>query len=224
MSNHSLLSVLLTQAKGTSSILKQVRQKRQLYLVAPADAHGVEFYQDLSLELQRQKLKLHRTLWVGVDSGKSNQLQKELKSVVQNIASGATFVLGFLHLDDFRLKNLVDLARRIFGKQFGKILWIFPVINLDLGNMQTFHAKSFQALAFGNPGTVHCFYNNQNCALRRVLEKTSHVLKSCWGKAFCSENVTEYSRNMTTAVFEYSVQKVERAHRFVQVYHISDIP
>ena len=151
-------------------------------------------------------------LWVGVDPGKSNKLQKELKSIAQNIdkniTSGATFVLGFLHLDDFRLKSLVDLARSVLGKQFGKILWIFPVVHLDLSNMQTFNADSFQALAFGNPETVHCCHNNQNCALRAVLEKTSHVLKSYWD--LHRDNLTEYSRNTTTV--ECSVQRFERGH------------
>ncbi len=147
-------------------------------------------------------------LWLGIDSGKSNQLQKELESVAQNIdnniTSGATFVLGFLHLDDFRLKSLVDLARSILGKQFGKILWIFPVVHLDLNNLQTFNAESFQALAFGNPGTVHCSDNNQKCALHAVLEKTSYVLKSCW------DSHREDNRKTTTV--ECSVPKVEREH------------
>ncbi len=113
-------------------------------------------------------------------------------------------MLGFLHLDDFRLKSLVNLARRILGKQFGKVLWIFPVVHLDLNNLQVFNAKSFEALAFGNPGTVHCNHNNQNCALHAVLEKTSRVLKSCWDAHY------EYSGNATTV--ECSVQKVEGGH------------
>ncbi len=144
-------------------------------------------------------------LWLGIDFGKSNQLQKELESVAQNIdnniTSGATFILGFLHLDDFRLKSLVDLARSILGKQFGKILWIFPVVHLDLNNLQTFNAESFQALAFGNPGTVHCNDKNLKCALHAVLEKTSHVLKSCW------DPHREHSQTV-----ECSVPKAEREH------------
>ncbi len=117
-------------------------------------------------------------------------------------------MLGFLHLDDFRLKSLVNLSKRILGKQFGKILWIFPVVHLDLSNVEAFNAESFKALAFGNPETVHCFHNNQNCALGRVLEKTSHVLKSYWDPH--RHNLTEYNRNTTTV--ECRVQNVERGH------------
>ena len=204
----------LTQANGTSAVIQKVHKERQLYLLVSADAYGVEFYQDLSFELQRQKLKLHRTLWVGVESGRENQLENELERVARNmddnITPGVTFVSGFLYTNDFRLKSLINLARRILGEQFCKILWIFPVIHLDFSNMQTFRESS-QVLAFRESNSVHCNHN-QMCALRHVLRKTSRVLKSCWEK-FHRDNLTEYSRS-TTAMFEYSVQKVERGRRF----------
>ena len=78
--------------------------------------------------------------------------------------------------------------------------------------MQTFRESS-QVLAFRESNSVDCNHN-QMCALRHVLRKTSRVLKSCWEKdRFHRDNLTEYSRS-TTAIFEYSVQKVERGRRF----------
>ena len=180
----------------------------------PSDVYGVEFYQDFTFELQREKLKLNRTLWVGEESVEGNQLQKEFKSVAEsinnNITSGATFVVGFLHPNDFRLKSLVKVAKRMLGNNFSEILWIFPVINLDFSKIQDFD-KSFQALAFwkNNSGSVHCNSRNQICALHLVVERTSNVLKNCWGKELFRENVAVQRLN------EYSALGVEREHRFV---------
>ena len=169
-------------------------------MTVPVDAHGVEFYQNFTFELQRQKLKLYRTLWVGKESAEETRL--ELKSVAENIenkiTSGATFVVGFLYPNDFRLKSLVTSVRKIFGKQFGKILWIVPVMHWDLHNMQTFEGGSFHGLAFGSPETLHCKqYNYEDCAVHVVLEKSLRVLMRCWNP-LPNGNITEGRRNTTT--------------------------
>ena len=197
----------------TSAIIKHVRQERQLYLTVPVDAHGVEFYQHFTFEHQRQKLKLYRTLWVGKESTEETQVEKELWSIAGNIAknitSGATFVVGFLHPNDFRLKTFVNMAQRIFGKQLGKIFWIFPVIHLDFNIFQTFD-KSFQVLAFRerNLETVDCDDQNQIFDLKVVLEKASHVLNSSLNTH--RANLMENIRNTTAA--KCRAQKVKRRH------------
>ena len=199
----------------TSLVLKHVRQERQLYLTVPVDAHGVEFYQDFTFELQLQKLKLYRTLWVGEESTEETRLEKKLKSVAKNlennITSGATFVVGFLYSNDFRLKSLVTAIRKIFGKQFGKILWIVPVMHWDVHNMQTFEGGSFHGLAFGSPTTVYCNqYNDENCAVYAALEKSTRVLMRCWNEPHLCGNSTEEKRNTTTA--KSRVLNAERRH------------
>jgi hypothetical protein len=112
-------------------------------------------------------------------------LREELGSIAENIdnniTTGATFVVGFLHPNDLRLKSLINTARRILGEQFGEILWILPVMHWDLSDVKTFNTGSFQGLAFGSPGTVHCNqYNDQNCAVHVAVEKLSKFSKKCW--------------------------------------------
>lgn len=150
----------------------------------------MEFYQELCSQLQRKKLKLYRTVWLGAESNQQNQLRKLFNAVAQaierNMISGVTFIVGFLNHNDFRLKLMFSLTQNVFGKKIDKILWIFPVIHLDFSNMLSFPNGS-QVLAFQetNSGTVYCsnIHDYKNCALRLVLEKTADFLESrCWKK------------------------------------------
>jgi len=95
------------------------------------------------------------------------------------------------------LKSLVTEVRKIFGKRFGKILWIVPVMHWDPHNMQTFEIRSFHGLGFSSPGTVHCNqYNDENCAVHEVLEKSSRVLMRCWNP-HPNGNLSEGRRSTT---------------------------
>ena len=175
-----------------------------------ADADGVEFNHDFTFQLEREKLKLRGTLWIGGKSIESDQLQNELKnlseSIENNVTSSAYFMLGFLHPNDFRLKNLLNVAKRILGNHFDKILWTFPVVHLDFSEMQDFD-KSFQALALreSSQGLVDCHHDDRICKLSLVLRKTHDVLERCWGNAFHRQNGTEYSEN--TFAVKCSIQK-----------------
>ena len=188
---------LSTQAKGVSTILQHIQKEKQLYLLLSADAYGIDFYQNLSSDLQRRKLSINRTLWVAGEKTAENKLQEELEEIAQdienNIVSGATFILGFLDPNDFRLKSLADKARKVLGKHLGNVLWIFPVVHLDFTNVHTFHGIS-QALAFrqSNSGALHCNEHDRNCSLSLVLKKLHD----------------------RTDVFEYRVEKVGKGQTY----------
>ena len=175
-----------------------------------ADADGAESNNDFTFQLEREKLKLRRTLWIGGKSIESNQLQKELKNLTEsfenNVTSSAYFMLGFLHPNDFRLKSLLNVAKRILGNHFDKILWSFPVVHLDFSKMQDFD-KSFQALALreSSQGTVDCHHDDRICELSVGLKKTRDVLERCWRNEFHRQKGTEYSEN--TFAVKCSIQK-----------------
>lgn len=154
-----------------------------------------------------------------MESSNEKQFEEELKMVSRNVegnlTSGATFVLGFLKSSDARLMRLVGLAQKILGKQFEKILWIFPDVHLNLKKIPTFQ-KGFQALTFqGNTGfgTVRCRNNYGGfCDFHVMLEKMSEVFKNCWGKYLHRENVVEQDANTTALVEECCMAKVDIAH------------
>lgn len=206
------------QAKGVSAILQHAQKEKQLYLLVPADAYGMDFYQNLSSELQRGRLKINRTLWLGGETSDKNQAEKELEKIAldidNNVVTSATFVVGFLDPNDFRLKSLVNKALKILEKHYSNILWIFPVVHLDFTNMRIFHGIS-RALAFrqSNLGTLHCNEHDRNCSLRLVLNKLHDFLKCSCGKDVYGENLAGFSRN-TTTVFEHSVEQVGRGETY----------
>lgn len=186
-----------TQAKGVSVILQHIQTEKQLYLLLSADSYGIDFFQELSSHLQRRKLSVNRTLWVGGETTAENKLERELEKIAQdiekNIASGATFILGLLDPNDFRLKSLINKVRKILEEHLGNALWIFPVVHLDFTNMQTFHGIS-RALAFrqSNSGASHCNkLHDRNCSLRLALKKLHDRIN-----------------------FEYRVEKVGKGQRY----------
>ena len=187
----------------------------------PADAYGVDFHQDFSFKLQRQKIKTRRTLWVGSKSVKENKLQKELRGVAEDInnntMSNATFVLGFLHSSDLRLQSLVNVTRKISRKQFRKILCIFSVAHLHFKKFKAFE-ETFQVLAFQQSSveTVDCVKNDLIWDLNAVLEKAFHVLKKKW-----DTNRTKLSKNIrNTSAVECIVQKV-KGHMKKRCYNLT---
>ena len=171
---------------GASALLQRVGEDRQRYLLLPADSGGVQFYQDLSLQRKRKKLSLNRTIWFGTEPDIENQAKNQLKRVTSNIdnnlTSGAVFVMGFQYHDDFRVKKLFSIANTTFGKHFGKIIWIFPVVHSNFPDIIHF-PKDSQVLAFQDSirGTVFRNHNRKDSVLSRVLDKTIRVLES-YGK------------------------------------------
>ena len=176
----------------------------------------MDFYQNLSSELQRGRLKINRTLWLGGET--SEKILKELEKIAldidNNIVMSATFVVGFLDPNDFRLKSLVNKALKILKEHHGNILWIFPVVHLDFTNMRIFQGIS-RALAFrqSSLGTLHCNEHDRNCSMRLVLNKLHDFLKRSWEKDVYGENLAGFSRNKTT-VFEHSDEQVGRGETY----------
>lgn len=207
-------------AAGSSAILLHTERNRRHFLVAPQNAHGLDFHKKLSCHLSLKKIKIARTFWLCKEEDlRDAQLKEVLHGINYNLThnntNGASFIIAFKEIDHVLVKMVLNIARMELNESFEKILWIFPQVNSHLEISSLFSTKeNAQVLTFKGICTentsVKGFCSEE--AVHTIVTKTIDFMRRKWNmnkekyselpKVDVSENCTlnnaeldKYNRN-----------------------------